>query len=63
MIRKAALADIDAITSIYDHTHTAEESGEAAIGCDIVIHKTSKLLQNTTKICTFFQKIIDKGFD
>lgn len=32
MIRKAALADIDAITSIYDHIHTAEESGEAAVG-------------------------------
>ena len=32
MIRKAAPTDIDAITSIYDHIHTAEESGEAAVG-------------------------------
>ena len=32
MIRKAALADIDAITSIYDHIHTSEEAGEATIG-------------------------------
>lgn len=32
MIRKAALTDIDAIASIYDHIHTAEESGEATIG-------------------------------
>ena len=32
MIRKAAPADIDAIASIYDHIHTAEESGEATIG-------------------------------
>ena len=32
MIRKATLTDIDAIASIYDHIHTAEESGEATIG-------------------------------
>ena len=32
MIRKAAPTDIDAITSIYDHIHTAEEKGEAAVG-------------------------------
>lgn len=32
MIRKATLTDIDAIASIYNHIHTAEESGEATIG-------------------------------
>lgn len=32
MIRKAALTDIDAIALIYEHIHTAEESGEATIG-------------------------------
>lgn len=32
MIRKAAPTDIDAIASIYDHIHTAEEKGEAAVG-------------------------------
>ena len=33
MIRKAAAADIDGVTLIYDHIHTAEESGAATIGC------------------------------
>jgi len=32
MIRKATAADIDAIESIYDHIHSAEERGEAVIG-------------------------------
>ena len=32
MIRKATLTDIDAIASIYNHIHTAEESREATIG-------------------------------
>ena len=32
MIRKAIAADIDAIALIYEHIHTAEESGEAAVG-------------------------------
>ena len=32
MIRKAAAADIDGVTLIYDHIHTAEESGTATIG-------------------------------
>ena len=32
MIRKAIAADIDAIALIYEHIHTAEETGEATIG-------------------------------
>lgn len=32
MIRKAAAADIDAVASVYEHIHTAEEAGEASIG-------------------------------
>lgn len=32
MIRKATAADIDAVASVYEHIHTAEESGEASIG-------------------------------
>ena len=32
MIRKATAADIDAVASVYEHIHTAEETGEASIG-------------------------------
>ena len=32
MIRKAAAADIDAVASVYERIHTAEEAGEASIG-------------------------------
>lgn len=31
-IRKACAGDLDAIAEIYDHIHTAEEQGQAAIG-------------------------------
>lgn len=31
-IRKAAEADIDAVTEIYDHIHDEEESGRMTIG-------------------------------
>ena len=32
MIRKATEADIDAVASIYAHSHSAEEEGKAVIG-------------------------------
>ncbi|MBR2287460.1 MAG: GNAT family N-acetyltransferase [Clostridia bacterium] len=40
--RRATLADLDAIVSIYDAVHTEEEAGRAVIGWDRKIYPTAR---------------------
>ena len=40
MFRQATLDDLEQIAAIYDHIHTEEEAGRAAIGWDRAIYPT-----------------------
>lgn len=48
IIRKAVSKDIDAVVSIYDKIHTAEEKGKVVIGWKRDIYPTRKTAEDAT---------------
>ena len=49
MIRKATIADLDAIAAIYDAVHTAEECGEMTIGWNRAIYPTRETAERAIR--------------